>query len=141
MPGLAPGLPPAATSAAVVTAESVAVVLLAFERTAPAGLVLAGAVLLAFAGGVHRALRTGRSATCRCFGTGPAPAGRVHVVRNLALTAVAWGGLAAHLTAPGQVHPAGAVIAVAAASVLTLVFIFFTELADLLIAPSAHAPR
>ncbi|WP_433187810.1 hypothetical protein [Actinoallomurus sp. CA-150999] len=42
---------------------SAAVVLLAFERTAPVGLVPTGAVLLAFAGGVHRALRTGRSAT------------------------------------------------------------------------------
>ncbi|WP_433187807.1 hypothetical protein [Actinoallomurus sp. CA-150999] len=62
----------------------------------------------------------------------------MHVVRDLARTAVAWGGLAAHLTAPRPAHPVGAVIA---ASVLTLVFIFFTELADLLIAPSAHAPR
>ncbi|OLT12472.1 hypothetical protein BJF79_22325 [Actinomadura sp. CNU-125] len=62
-------------------------------------------------------------------------------MRNLALTAVAAAGLAAHLAAPGPVHPAGAVVAMAGAGVLTLVFIFFGELTDLLIAPSARAPR
>ncbi|GAA1888008.1 MauE/DoxX family redox-associated membrane protein [Actinomadura bangladeshensis] len=141
VPGLAPGLPPMATSVAVVAAESAAVVLLALPWTAPAGLALAGAVLLAFAAGVHRALRDGRRATCRCFGTRPSPIGRAHVVRNLVLTAVAWGGLAAQLASPGPVHPAGAVIAVAGAAVLTLVSVFFDELADLLIAPSARIPR
>lgn len=141
VPGLAPGLPPTATSVAVVAAESAAVVLLAVPRTAPAGLALAGAVLLAFATGIHRALREGRHATCRCFGTRPSPAGRVHLARNLALTALAFGGLAAHLAAPGPVHPAGAAVAVAGAGVLTLVFIFFDDLADLLIAPSARPPR
>ncbi|MCQ0006317.1 MauE/DoxX family redox-associated membrane protein [Actinomadura madurae] len=43
VPGLAPGLPPTATSVAVVAAESAAVVLLAVPRTAPAGLALARA--------------------------------------------------------------------------------------------------
>ncbi|MFB4298829.1 MauE/DoxX family redox-associated membrane protein [Actinomadura sp. NTSP31] len=141
VPGLAPGLPPAATSAAVVAAEAAVVVLLAIGSTAPAGLALAGAVLLAFALAIHRALRTGRRATCRCFGTGAAPVGRVHVARNLALATVAAGGLAAHLAAPGTAHPAGAAVAVAAGGVLTLVFLFFDELADLLIVPSARAPR
>ncbi|URN09102.1 hypothetical protein LUW74_40990 [Actinomadura madurae] len=122
-------------------AESAAVVLLAVPRTAPAGLALAGAVLLAFATGIHRALRDGRNATCRCFGTRPSPAGRVHLARNLALTALAFGGLAAHLAAPGPVHPAGAAVAVAGAGVLALVFIFFDDLADLLFAPSARPPR
>lgn len=141
VPGLAPGLPAAATSVAVVAAESAAVVLLAVPRTAPVGLALAGAVLLAFATGIRRALRDGRNATCRCFGARPSPFGRVHVVRNLVLTALAWGGLAAHLAVPGPVQPAGAVIAVAGAGVLALAFIFFDDLADLLFAPSARTPR
>ncbi|MFV2171693.1 MauE/DoxX family redox-associated membrane protein [Actinomadura sp. LOL_016] len=138
VPGLAPGLPPTATAVAVVAAESAAAVLLATERTAPAGLALAGAVLLAFAAAIHRTLRAGRPAACRCFGTGSAPLGRVHVVRNLALTAVAVTGLGTHLAASGPVHPAGAAVAAAFAGVLTLVFIFFGELADLLIAPAAR---
>ncbi|MES9539064.1 MauE/DoxX family redox-associated membrane protein [Actinomadura sp. NPDC000600] len=141
VPGLAPGLPPTATSAAVVAAESAAVILLAVPRTAPAGLALAGAVLLAFATAIHLAVRDGRTAACRCFGARPSPAGRVHVARNLALTALAWGGLASHLAAPGPVHPAGAVIAMAGAGVLTLVFVFFDELADLLLAPSARSTQ
>lgn len=141
VPGLAPGLPPRATSVAVVAAESAAVVLLALPWTAPVGLALAGAILFAFTTGIVRALRDGRRATCRCFGARPSTVGRAHVVRNLALTAIAWGGLAAHLATPGPVDPAGAVIAVAGAAVLTLVSVFFDELADLLIAPSARIPR
>jgi uncharacterized membrane protein YphA (DoxX/SURF4 family) len=59
VPGLAPGLPATATSVAVGAAEAAAVVLLAVPRTAPAGFALAGAVLLAFTAGIHRALRGG----------------------------------------------------------------------------------
>ncbi|MFD0899542.1 MauE/DoxX family redox-associated membrane protein [Actinomadura sediminis] len=138
VPGLAPGLPATATALAVVAAETAAAALQATARTAPAGLALAAAVLLAFAAAIHRSLRAGRPAACRCFGTGTAPLGRPHVVRNLALAAIAAGGLAAHLTAPGPAHPGGAAVAVAAAGVLTLVFVFFGELTDLLTAP---APR
>ncbi|RSN62045.1 MULTISPECIES: MauE/DoxX family redox-associated membrane protein [Actinomadura] len=137
VPGLAPGLPATATAVAVVAAEAAAAALQATARTAPAGLALAGAVLLAFAAAVHRSLRAGRPAACRCFGTGTAPVGRVHVVRNLALAAVAAAGLAAH-PAAAPVHPGGAAVAVACAGVLTLVFVFLDELTDLLTAP---APR
>ncbi|MEV5824730.1 MauE/DoxX family redox-associated membrane protein [Spirillospora sp. NPDC052242] len=135
VPGLAPGLPATATAAAAVAAESAAVVLLAIGRTAPAGLALAGAVLLVFAAAIHRALRAGRAAACRCFGTRAVPVGRTHIVRDLALAAVAAAGLAA-AAAPGPVHPAGAAVTVAGAGVLTLVFVFFDDLTDLLTAPS-----
>ncbi|MQY04563.1 MauE/DoxX family redox-associated membrane protein [Actinomadura macrotermitis] len=136
VPGLAPGLPPAAVSAAVPAAEAAIVVLAAIGPTAPAGLALAGAVLLMFTAAIVRTLRAGRQATCRCLGGGPAPLGRVQVVRNLALAVVAAAGLSAQLTATAPVHPGGAVVAVAAAGVLGAVFVFFAELADLLIVPS-----
>ncbi|MEU8340439.1 hypothetical protein AB0C74_01965 [Spirillospora sp. NPDC048832] len=66
---------------------------------------------------------------------------RAHIVRNLALAPLAWGGLAAHLAAAGPVHPAGAAIAAGGAAVLALLAVFFDDLADLLIAPSARTPR
>lgn len=116
--GLAPRLPRTATSVAVVAAESAIAALLAIEHTAPAGFALAGAVLLVFSAAIHRALRDGRQATCRCLGAGSAPVGRGHLARNLALTVIAAGGLSAHLAAAVPVHPAGAVTAVTAGGVL-----------------------
>ncbi|WUI01374.1 hypothetical protein OHR68_05985 [Spirillospora sp. NBC_00431] len=142
VPGLAPGLPRTTTSVAVVTAESVTVVLLAIEPTAPVGFVLAGAVLLAFTWAIQRSLRNGRRASCRCLGTSTVPLGRVHVVRNLALISAVTSGLSAHLAAASApVHPAGALVAAAGGGVLAVVFIFFHELADVLIAPSPGGPR
>ncbi|MEV4546891.1 MauE/DoxX family redox-associated membrane protein [Nonomuraea wenchangensis] len=131
-------LPALVLPALVVAAECAVVVLLAVERTAAAGLALAAAVLLAFTAGIGRALRAGVRASCRCFGMTPSPLGRLHLVRNLALAALAVAGAAAVLAgAPGQPHPAGVALAVAGGALLALPAVFADDLAALL----APAPR
>ncbi|SES95722.1 MauE/DoxX family redox-associated membrane protein [Nonomuraea wenchangensis] len=141
VPELVP-LPRGAASAVlpalVVAAECAVVVLLTVERTAAAGLALAAAVLLAFTAGIGRALRAGVRASCRCFGMTPSPLGRLHLVRNLALAALAVAGAAAVLAgAPGQPHPAGVALAVAGGALLALPAVFADDLAALF----APAPR
>ncbi|MEV5552149.1 MauE/DoxX family redox-associated membrane protein [Nonomuraea wenchangensis] len=141
VPELVP-LPRGAASAVlpalVVAAECAVVVLLAVERTAAAGLALAAAVLLAFTAGIGRALRAGVRASCRCFGMTPSPLGRLHLVRNLALAALAVAGAAAVLAgAPGQPHPAGVALAVAGGALLALPAVFADDLAALF----SSAPR
>ncbi|MFG1612176.1 MauE/DoxX family redox-associated membrane protein [Nonomuraea wenchangensis] len=141
VPELVP-LPRGAASAVlpalVVAAECAVVVLLAVKSTAAAGLALAAAVLLAFTAGIGRALRAGVRASCRCFGMTPSPLGRLHLVRNLALAALAVAGASAVLAgAPGQPHPAGVALAVAGGALLALPAVFADDLAALF----APAPR
>ncbi|MEZ7126786.1 MauE/DoxX family redox-associated membrane protein [Nonomuraea sp. AD125B] len=122
--------------AVVVAAECAVVVLLAVERTATAGLALAAAVLLAFSAGIGRALRAGVRASCRCFGMTPSPLGRLHLVRNLALAALAVAGAAAVLAGgPEQPHPAGVTLAVAGGALLALPAVFADDLAALFAPP------
>ncbi|MFG1701366.1 MauE/DoxX family redox-associated membrane protein [Nonomuraea sp. NPDC049309] len=133
VPALVPlprGRVPAVLPAAVVAVESATVVLLATRSTAPAGLVLAGAALLAFSLGIGHALRSGTRATCNCFGASAAPIGRRHLVRNLALTAVAVAGVATSY-GDARPHAAGAVLAIAAGGLLALLAVFTDDLADL----------
>ncbi|MEW9555142.1 MauE/DoxX family redox-associated membrane protein [Nonomuraea sp. NPDC050783] len=124
------GRVPAALPVTVVAVESATVVLLTAESTAPAGLVLAGAVLLAFSSGIRYALRSGSRASCNCFSSSSAPLRRRHLVRNLGLIAVAGTGLAASF-AGTPAHPAGAVLAVAAGGLIALLAIFTDDLTDL----------
>ncbi|UBU18339.1 MauE/DoxX family redox-associated membrane protein [Nonomuraea gerenzanensis] len=133
MPALVPlwrGRVPAALPVAVVAVESATVVLLTAESTAPAGLVLAGAVLLAFSLGIRHALRSGSRVSCNCFSTSSAPLGRRHLVRNAGLIAVAVTGLAAS-GAGTHAHPAGAVLALAAGGLIALLAVFTDDLTDL----------
>ncbi|GAA2216076.1 methylamine utilization protein MauE [Nonomuraea monospora] len=136
VPALVPlprGRVPAALPATVVAVETATVLLLTMEFTAPAGLGLAGAVLLAFSLGIRYALRSGSRAPCNCFSTSSAPLSRRHLVRNAVLIAVAVTGLAASSTQAGtQAHPAGAVLALAAGGLIALFAVFTDDLADLL---------
>ncbi|MEU4510419.1 MauE/DoxX family redox-associated membrane protein [Nonomuraea wenchangensis] len=125
-------------SAAVVLSEVSIVVLLAVQWTAPAGFVLAGAVLLAFCAGIARAVRSGARTPCRCFGATATPLSGRHLVRNAILLAVTAAGGTAHLlAAPGEAHPAGLAIGMACAGVLVLAVVFFDDLADLFVGPPA----
>lgn len=106
----------AGVAAAVVTAvEAAIVVLLAVPGTVAAGFLLAAVLLTAFTTGIVLALRRGTTAPCACFGASVTPLGRVHVVRNLLLLAVAGAGPAAGTG--GGTEFAGVVLAVAAALV------------------------
>ncbi|WP_433243203.1 MauE/DoxX family redox-associated membrane protein [Streptosporangium sp. CA-135522] len=66
-----------------------------------AGFALAALLLTAFAVGIVRVSRRGVRAPCRCFGASAVPLGARHVVRNLALVAVAVSGIAAALSTEG----------------------------------------
>lgn len=128
VPGLAPGLPAVPVAAGVAGAEGCAIVLLALRPAA--GYLLAGALLAAFAAAIALAVRRGDRASCRCFGRASAPLGPTQIVRNLLLTALACAGLIAPAAAW---EPAGAALALVVAALLAAVFVFFDDLADLLI--------
>jgi hypothetical protein len=121
---------------------------------AGAGLGAAAVLSAVLAGGVALVIRRGTRARCSCFGAASSrPLGRVHLVRNLALLAVACAGLAAAATPSGHPAPATLLLAVGGGVAGALVFIRWDDLADLFtpIAPSppgqapnhspAHAPR
>ncbi|MGP3934221.1 MauE/DoxX family redox-associated membrane protein [Nonomuraea sp. KM88] len=135
VPDVLPGLPSRVTvavGAAVVAAEASVVVLLVAEGTAPAGLVLAGAVLLTFCAAIGRVIRTGARTPCRCFGATASPLGGRHLIRNLLLVLAAAAGVAAHREAPpDSLHPAGAVIALVAGAAAALAVVLLDDLADL----------
>lgn len=76
-------------AAAVTTAEVAVVPLALVPATAMAGLALGGALLLGFAAVIAQTLRRGSRPRCRCFGPVGAPLRGAHVVRNVALAAVA----------------------------------------------------
>ena len=104
-----------ALATCVITAEGVAVVLLA---VAPAvGLGLAASVLVVFTAAVVAAKASGREVRCRCFGADGGLMGRTHLVRNGVLVAVALAGLLASATPAAPPHP-GLLAAAASAAVL-----------------------
>ncbi|MEX2981180.1 MauE/DoxX family redox-associated membrane protein [Streptomyces sp. C36] len=91
----------AAVCAALITPLPVAAV---------AGFVLAAALLAVFTAGIALTVRRGTRTPCRCFGTSASVLGPRHLVRNLALAAMAVTGAIA-VTAGGGTAPAGAVLA------------------------------
>ncbi len=113
-------------SVAVVGAEAGAAVLVVVPATATAGFVLASLLLLAFAASIGTALRRGRPATCRCFGTADTPVGPRHLARNTVLLCFAAGGA----FAPEHLPPvAGAALAVAAGGVAAVLVIAMDDIA------------
>jgi hypothetical protein len=101
-----------AASAIVATEGLIVILLLTPARwSAIAGFTLAGGLLMAFTVAIVLSLSRGRREPCRCFGPSDAPLGRRHIVRNLALTAVAVLGLSASLSS-GALHVATASLAV-----------------------------
>ncbi|YCK41139.1 MauE/DoxX family redox-associated membrane protein [Actinomadura sp. ATCC 39365] len=135
--GLVPLGPRAVTalSGAVVLAEGCVVVLLAIPGTVRAGMMLAGTVLVGFCAGIVRAMRSGSTTPCRCFGAAGTPLGRRHLVRNAGLLALVAAGLVPGHAAP---HPAGVALSVLAGGVLAVIVIFFDDLADLFAAQPRH---
>ncbi|WP_217211873.1 MauE/DoxX family redox-associated membrane protein [Streptomyces sp. AC550_RSS872] len=130
-----------AAAAAVVGTEAAAAVLLAFPATALAGFVVAIGLLVAFVTGIVMALRGGRAVPCRCFGASATPLGPVHVVRNLALTAVGLAGLAAGLTSSAwPAHAGGVAVTAATAAIGALILIRFDDLAFLFTDPKRDSP-
>jgi hypothetical protein len=126
----------AVLSGATVLVEAGVAVLLAIPRTVPAGLVLAGLVLLGFCAAVVSAMRSGAAPPCRCFGATGAPLGGRHLVRNAGLLVLVAAALPTGVGASHQtLHPAGAALGLAAAAVVALAVLFFDDLVDLLTEP------
>ncbi|TDD84925.1 MauE/DoxX family redox-associated membrane protein [Actinomadura rubrisoli] len=135
LPGLLPSRPgtvPARPLAVlVIVLEALVPAAVAAPWTRMAGLVLACALLAAFTLAIGRGLAAGRPrVSCRCFGSGGAPLGRRHLVRNGLLLAAAASGLALPGTPPTA---AGAVIAAAAGAVAAILIVSFDDIADLLV--------
>lgn len=85
---LVPAARVGALAAAAVAAEWSVLVLL-LTPWAPAGFVLAAALLAGFAGATAVLVRRGTRARCLCFGASPAVLSRRHVVRDAGLAAAA----------------------------------------------------
>lgn len=108
----------------VLVGELVTAMLLVVPATATLGFTAAAGLGLLFGAGVAAALRRGERAPCRCFGISTTPLGRPHLVRNALVAGVAVGGLTSTLLAPaGPVHPAGALVAVAAGLVTAVLVV------------------
>lgn len=83
-------------------------------------------LLLAFAASIGTALRRGRPASCRCFGTADTPVGPRHLARNTVLLCFAVLGA----FAPEHLPPvAGAALAVAAGGVAAVLVIAMDDIA------------
>ncbi|MGW5343728.1 MauE/DoxX family redox-associated membrane protein [Streptomyces sp. NPDC004050] len=89
---------------------------------AAAGFAVAAALLVAFTAGIMAAVRRGAAAPCRCFGPSTTPLGTPHIVRNLALCAVAAGGAGAlAVPAAADARPGGAAVAAVAGLITGIV--------------------
>ncbi|MET8847600.1 MauE/DoxX family redox-associated membrane protein [Amycolatopsis sp. NPDC004625] len=110
----------------VVVAEAGSAVLVVVPATAPAGFLLASALLLAFTAAIAASLRRGRPAPCRCFGVSETPAGPRHLARNSVLLCLAVLGALAPETLPPL---AGAVVACGAGVVVAVLVIAMDDIA------------
>lgn len=106
--------------AVLVVASEVAIVLLVATPTPVTGwlgLGLAAALLAGLAAAIGSTVRRGIRTTCQCFGHSGTPLGIVHIVRNVALVAVAGVAAVAGLGG-GRLELAGAVLAALAGVLL-----------------------
>jgi hypothetical protein len=102
-------LPARPSTVVVAGAELGGAVLLAVPVTAPAGFVVALALLALFSAALIRGIRLGVRTSCGCFGDSAGPPGRAEFVRNGALASVAAVGLAGTLVAAPAAFSAGSV--------------------------------
>jgi hypothetical protein len=90
----------------VIAGEACALALLVCAPRA--GAVLSAAMLAAFTVALVAAVRGNRRAACHCFGNSDAVVGRVHVVRNALLLAIAGAWIAAGASSPAELSATGA---------------------------------
>ncbi|MEV0581437.1 MauE/DoxX family redox-associated membrane protein [Nonomuraea sp. NPDC050310] len=127
----------AAAAAAVVAAEAVCVGAVAVWPRP--GFALVVLMLVAFTGAVALSLRRGIRTPCRCFGASTTPLGRVHLVRNTLLGAVALTGWGAASPQAGTTTVAGAAVAVLAGVAGAVVLIALDDLVVLFAEPVRSA--
>ncbi|HEY0638751.1 MAG TPA: MauE/DoxX family redox-associated membrane protein [Pseudonocardiaceae bacterium] len=120
---------------AVVGAELTAAALCLLPVTAVVGLGVAAALMAAFAVVAGTAGRRRAVVPCRCFGSGGAPLGRRHVLRNGLLLGLALAALPAGLAAPGDPDPStvGLLLTLVTAAVAVALVVRFDDIADLVL--------
>jgi hypothetical protein len=114
---------------AVVAAEAVVTLSLVVPSTVDLGYVLALALLAVFVAGIARASRSGVPVACRCFGSGSAPLGVRHLIRNALLGGLAVLGLVADDGSLG----AGAALAAIGGLAIALILIRWDDLTYLVV--------
>ncbi|MFJ1551420.1 MauE/DoxX family redox-associated membrane protein [Streptomyces sp. NPDC088246] len=125
----------------VVAAEMLVCVALALPaKHAPAvGLAGATTLLSAFTIGIALTLSRGADAHCRCFGKSDAVLRPRHLVRNATLAGLSLTALVPTVAAPsstGEVHPAGAVVAMTAGLVGSALTVRLDDILDLFVTDS-----
>ncbi|WP_369212776.1 MauE/DoxX family redox-associated membrane protein [Streptomyces flavofungini] len=130
--GLAPRLPARATAVVVALVEAGAIATLVIPDAAAYGLMAAALLLVSFTIALLRAIRRRSSVSCGCFGTSETPVGKLHVARNVLLTAGACAGIAASVQpAAGAPGWQGSITAAAVGSVAAVMAVLTDEMADL----------
>jgi hypothetical protein len=115
----------------VVTLEF-AVIVLTLTPARVVGLLLAAIVLIGFAAVAEFAVRTGRVVACNCFGAvSDSVLGRVHVIRNIGLAAVAATGLAVAALAVPRVDAEIVPIATLAAFMVAVLLVRWEDIRSL----------
>ncbi|MEV6109768.1 MauE/DoxX family redox-associated membrane protein [Streptomyces sp. NPDC051940] len=115
--------------------------LLAVPATGAAGFAAAVPLTAALTAVPVLVVARGETVSCACFGVREVPLGALHIVRNGALLTAA--GLGAYFElsgAAGVDDVPGALLAVAAAAVLTTLIVFTDDIAVLLRAPAVGVP-
>ena len=129
---------PVATGVLVV--ELAASALLCWPAQGWFGALAAAALMAAFVVGVARVVRRGRVAACACFGAAGGQLGAVHLARNAALLVVAVAAVAVSWRPYGAVSVPLAALAVAAGVVAGVLFVWWEDIAAVLIGP-VRPPR
>lgn len=130
----------AAAAPILVSTEVTIVTLVALPWLPQAGLLLAVAVLAAFAMGTVAVIRRGAREPCQCFGASAAPLGIRHVLRDIVLCVVAGAGAAGaagHLPA----RPAGIALSLLAGAVCAALVVFLDDIAAILTSPQDRSYR
>ncbi|MEU7853423.1 MauE/DoxX family redox-associated membrane protein [Nonomuraea sp. NPDC049141] len=111
----------------LIAAELGVAALVIAPGTAPAGLAAATVLMWGFAAFVAMIVRQRRRIPCPCFGPSRTPLGPVHVVRNVALGAVAAAGAAALAYAPATALQPGEVVVTLIAAALGVCLAAFSD--------------
>jgi hypothetical protein len=115
----------------VVALECTVPMLVAYDATAFAGLLVAALLLSAFSVAIVRALHRGAQAPCRCFGRSERPLGRRHLARNGLLIGVALAGVTAESVRDAPLHGGGVVVAVAGGLLTALIVVLLDDVVEL----------
>ncbi|WP_241773951.1 MULTISPECIES: MauE/DoxX family redox-associated membrane protein [Micromonospora] len=122
-----------ALAIAVVLAEVMVTLCVMVPALAAGAFALAGILLLFFTGSILLMMRRDSREPCYCFGASPQPAGRLEMLRNLVVLAVAAAGLvgASKMATPGSYASWESLLMISAGCVFAILIINAREIADL----------